>query len=58
MALPKGLLPARRNREPDQGTARSSDRLHQFHPFPGQSVPRAADRRSLRADAGVALERR
>jgi len=54
MALRKGLLPARRNREQDQGTARTGDRPHQLQPLLGQPVPRAADRRGLCADAGVA----
>src|ERR1019366_2099971 len=54
MALRKGLLPARRNRKPDQGTARDGDRPHQLQPLLGQPVPRAADRRGLCADAGTA----
>ena len=55
MALRRGLLPAWRNREPDQGTARHGDRPHQLHPLLGQSVPRTVDRRGLCADAGTTL---
>src|ERR1017187_6951343 len=54
MALRTGRLPARRNRKPDQGTARHGDRPHQLQPLLGQPVPRAADRRGLCADAGTA----
>src|ERR1035441_9620445 len=54
MALRKSLLPARRNRKQDQGTARDGDRPHQLQPLLGQPVPRAADRRRLCVDAGTA----
>src|ERR1039458_1667060 len=54
MALRRGLLPARRNRKQDQGTARDGDRPHQLQPLLGQPVPRAADRRRLCVDAGTA----
>src|ERR1035437_3502161 len=57
MALRKSLLPARRNRKPDQGVARDGNRPHQLQPLLGQPVPCAADCRSLRADAGTATER-
>src|SRR5664280_1994181 len=57
MALRRGLLSARRNREPDQGVARHGNRPHQLQPLLGQPVPRAANRRGLRADAGTAPER-
>src|SRR5271157_1889155 len=54
MDLRKGLLPARRDREQDQGIARVADRPHQLQRFLGQPVPRAVDRRRLCADAGIA----
>src|ERR1035437_3531432 len=57
MALRRGLLPAWRNREPDQGVARHEDRPHQLQPLLGQPVPRAVDRSSLCADAGAAPKR-
>ena len=55
VGLRAGLLPARRSREPHQGTARrTGDRTHQLHELLGQSVSRADDGRRLRADAGTA----
>src|ERR1035437_2988375 len=56
MAPRTGLLPARRNRKPDQRIARHGDRPHQLQPLLGQSVSCAADRRGLCADAGTAPE--
>src|ERR1019366_8703605 len=54
MALRRGLLPARRNREPDERVARHGNRPHQLQPLLGQPVPCIADRRCLCADAGTA----
>ena len=42
----------------NQRTARSSDRPHQLQRLLGQPAPRPADRRRLRADAGVTSESR
>ena len=48
------LLPACRNRKPDQGTTCHGDRPHQLQPLLGQPVTSIVDCRRLCADAGTA----
>ena len=58
VALRRGVLPAWRNREQNQRTARSPDRPHQLQRLLGQPAPRPADRCRVRADAGATTESR